>query len=174
MKLLLHLLTSLHGPKRRFASSQPNVRSWERNGHCAHVANVSRSTLLDLDQFFLTVACPRVGERHEDALIKFRQRGGEHDNRSSFSFRTGPYRCRCWSYPLGRCQNRCSTVLKQDLRARTWRVAWRMVLEGSRGGFTWHGPPCQHPDANWARGAQALAVERHHARYIRGGYCQSH
>ena len=29
MKLLLHLLTSLHGPKRRFASSQPNVRSWE-------------------------------------------------------------------------------------------------------------------------------------------------
>jgi hypothetical protein len=45
MKLLLHLLTSLHGPKRRFASSQPNVRSWERNGHCAHVANVSRLTL---------------------------------------------------------------------------------------------------------------------------------
>jgi hypothetical protein len=30
-------------PKRRFAASQPNVRSW-RNGHCARVANVSRLT----------------------------------------------------------------------------------------------------------------------------------
>jgi hypothetical protein len=28
-------------------------------------------------------------------------------------------------------------------------VAWRMVLEGSRGGITSNGSPCQHPDPNW-------------------------
>jgi hypothetical protein len=43
MKLLLHLLTSLHGPKRRFASSQPNVRSWDARstGQCNTACSLS-------------------------------------------------------------------------------------------------------------------------------------
>ena len=32
MKLLLHLLTSLHGPKRRFAAPQRYVSNWGYSG----------------------------------------------------------------------------------------------------------------------------------------------